>query len=105
VGPDGALWFVNEGNSSIGRITTRGTVTNFSGAGINIADTSGIVSGPDGALWFVDGNAIGRITTGGVVTTYSDPSIFLPLDITVGPDGALWFTNAWNNSSGRITTA
>jgi len=105
VGPDGALWFVNEGNSSIGRITTSGTVTNFSGAGINIADTSGIVSGPDGALWFVDGNAIGRITTGGVVTTYSDPSIFLPLDITVGPDGALWFTNAGNNSIGRITTA
>jgi streptogramin lyase len=28
-GPDGALWFTNAGNNSIGRITTSGKVTNY----------------------------------------------------------------------------
>ena len=28
-GPDGALWFTNAGNNSIGRITTAGAVTNY----------------------------------------------------------------------------
>src|ERR1700685_1199140 len=34
-GPDGALWFTNAGNGSIGRITTTGAVSNFAGAGIS----------------------------------------------------------------------
>ncbi len=33
-GPDGALWFTNEGDNSIGRITTAGQVTNYTGTGI-----------------------------------------------------------------------
>ena len=33
-GPDGALWFTNYGNNSIGRITTTGVVTNYTGPGI-----------------------------------------------------------------------
>ena len=39
MGPDGALWFTNYVNSSIGRITTSGAVSNFTGVGID---------GPDG---------------------------------------------------------
>ncbi len=34
-GPDGALWFTNGGNKSIGRISLRGTVTRYTGAGIS----------------------------------------------------------------------
>src|SRR5207302_2167281 len=62
-GPDGALWFTNSGNSSIGRITTAGTVTNYTGPGIS--QPVGIAAGPDGALWFTNpGNSsIARITT------------------------------------------
>ena len=62
-GPDGALWFTNAGNS-IGRITTAGVVTNYTGTGIS--NPSGITAGPDGALWFTNSgnNSIGRITTG-----------------------------------------
>ncbi len=30
-GPDGNMWFTNNGNNSIGRITPSGTVTNFTG--------------------------------------------------------------------------
>jgi virginiamycin B lyase len=103
-GPDGALWFTNQANNSIGRITTGGVVTNYTGTGISGPD--GITVGPDGALWFANlGNStIGRITTGGVVTNYIGTSISGPEGITAGPDGALWFTNQANNSIGRITT-
>ena len=61
-GPDGALWFTNAGNNSIGRITTAGVVTNYTGTGIN--EPRGITAGPDGALWFSNYyNSVGRITT------------------------------------------
>ena len=117
-GPDGALWFTNEGSNSIGRITTSGAVTIYTS--LNINGPSTITSGPDGALWYTnEGNdTIGRITTSGVTSTYTDPSISYPSAITTGPDGALWFTNttAFPNvlsddytfspgSIGRITTS
>ena len=45
-GPDGALRFANYGDNVIGRVTTSGRVTNYTGAGISFPD--GIVTGPDG---------------------------------------------------------
>ncbi len=103
-GPDGALWFTNNANNSIGRITTSGAVTNFTGAGID--EPTGITTGPDGAVWFTnDGNnSIGRITSG-TVSIYTGVGIDTPFGITSGSDGALWFVNAGNNSIGRITTS
>lgn len=102
-GPDGALWFTNQDNNSIGRISTAGVVSNYTGVGID--DPFDIAVGSDGALWFTNSNnnSIGRITTTGKVTNYTDPSIGSPQHIAAGPDGALWFTNA--RSIGRITTA
>jgi virginiamycin B lyase len=105
-GPDGALWFTNEMNNTIGRVTTGGAVTNYTGAGSPV----GIAAGPDGALWFTNfGNkggtgSIGRITTAGAVTDYTGTGVNAPVGIAAGPDGALWFTNFGNNSIGRITT-
>ncbi len=123
-GPDGAMWFTNyygaqqefeppPGPGSIGRITTAGVVTNYTGAGIY--NPYAITTGPDGALWFtntasteslgVGRGFISRITTAGVVTSYTNPEIYDPQGITTGPDGALWFTNPGGNSIGRVTTA
>ena len=93
------------GNNSIGRITTTGTVTNYTGPGIS--NPHAIAAGPDGALWFTNqgNNSIGRITTSGTVTNYTAPASASRPAITAGPDGALWFTNfSGNNSIGRITT-
>ncbi len=103
-GADGALWFTNSGNDSVGRVTTTGMITNY--ADPSVAKPTAIAAGSDGALWFTNsGNSsIGRITTDGVITNFRDPLIVTPIDITAGPDGALWFTNL-NNSIGRITTA
>jgi virginiamycin B lyase len=103
VGPDGALWFTNTGNNSIGRITTSGAVSNYTGIGI--ANPNGIVTGTDGAVWFTndsDSGSIGRITTTGVVTRFA-PGLYYPKQIAVGPGGALWFTTP-DGRVWRITT-
>ena len=74
-GPDGALWFTNNGSANgngtgttIGRITTSGTLTTPPYTGTGISGPEGITASPDGALWFTNvgangtGNTIGRIT-------------------------------------------
>src|SRR5450755_4392600 len=102
-GPDGALWFTQSlGNngSTIGRITTVGTIQEF--APLH-SDPFGIAAGPDGALWFTSDKAIGRITTEGKMTEYPMPNPqSLPKGITAGPDGAMWFTE-YIGKIGRIT--
>lgn len=96
-GPDGALWFT--GANAIGRITTRGTVTEFALRGDRFANA--IAAGPDGALWFTedapvggkDVAKVGRITPAGKIREF--PVASAPSDvfgITAGADGALWFT-------------
>ncbi len=64
-GPDGNLWFVENGTNKIGRITTAGVITEFPIPTAN-AQPSGIAPGPDGNMWFTEYNAnkIGRITIG-----------------------------------------
>ncbi len=107
VGPDGALWFTNAGNNTIGRITTAGALTSFAGAAIN--DPVGITAGPDGALWFTNlddfGNfagSIGRITTAGVSTRYNDSPISSPLGITIGSRRCAVVHQQQHNTIGRL---
>ncbi len=107
LGPDGALWFTQQGNNRIGRITQAGVITSFL---ITTASSGpqGITSGPDGNLWFTENtaNKIGKITTAGVVTEFPLPTVGSgPAGITLGPDGNLWFTQQTGNRIGRITTA
>ncbi len=89
-GPNGnLLWFT--GPSFIGRITTKGVVTEFP---LPTKDSSprAITAGPDGNLYFAEGSpgaGIGRITTSGVITELPVPSSG---GITAGPDGNIWVT-------------
>jgi virginiamycin B lyase len=113
-GPDGALWFSEEGNGGsgtnglIGRITTAGAITLYpipSGA-----DATSITAGPDGAVWFTEdslsGPKIGRITTAGVISEYDLPlqGGQMPRSIIAAPDGALWYA-AFAGRIGRISTS
>ncbi len=115
-GPDGAMWFTDDGTQSnsytdtIVRMTTGGTVTNTYTSS-TLADPGSITTGPDGALWFTndfeEATSIGRITTSGSVSSYPLPGEFggnLPSSIVSGPDGALWFTTD-ADMIGRVTTA
>jgi streptogramin lyase len=108
IGPDGALWFTENGAGKIGRLDPSGAIMEFSLPSA-FAGPQGIVSGPDGALWYCDPRRglIGRITIAGAITEY----LVLngghsPAMIAQGPDGALWFTDSQGSGAiGRITTA
>lgn len=105
-GPDGALWFTEDGGW-IGRIDVHGKITEYELPAPK-GRPWGIEHGPDGALWFtlVGANKIGRITAAGKVTEYDVPTQNSdPTKIVTGPDGALWFTEARGNKIGRITTS
>ena len=119
VGPDGNLWFTEQQTGKIGRITTAGTITQFT----TPSETSPpsycqysedypyyITNGPDGAMWFTEAfcGQIGRITTSGTFHEYVLPNhSSTPVGITTGPDGDLWFTEVdpSSNAIGRMTTA
>ncbi len=76
-GPDGNIWFTDEGpTKAIGRITTGGAVTEFN-TGLPAGSVPfGIGAGPDGNIWFTDRSttapAIGRITPSGVITEFTE---------------------------------
>jgi virginiamycin B lyase len=59
-GPDGAVWFTDATNNAIGRITTSGTVTEFT-ITTPSASPLGITVGPDGNIWFTEANNPGKI--------------------------------------------
>ena len=76
-GPDGNLWFTDNGdNDAIGRITPSGQITEFS-TGLNPGGYPvGIAVGPDGNLWFADQvGAIGRIGSGAPPALAAPPSV------------------------------
>jgi streptogramin lyase len=108
-GPDGDLWFTEYGGNRIGKITTGGTVTEYTTGLSSNADPDGITAGPDGNLWFTEyaGNRIGKITTTGTISEYSSglSSSADPAAITSGPDGNLWFTESNTQKVGKITTS
>jgi len=105
-GPDGNVWFAECFVNKIGRITSDGTLTEFSAPTLG-ACPMGITAGPDGNLWFTElyAGQIGRITPQGTITEFAIPTPDgWPNNITVGPDGNLWFTERQGNKIGRIGT-
>lgn len=94
-GPDGKMWFTNEGTHKVGKIATSGGATTEYPAGETSA-MQGITTGPDGNLWFVQSSThIDRITTSGTRTDFTLPTnTYTGVGIASGPDGNLWFTEA-----------
>jgi virginiamycin B lyase len=115
-GPDGNVWFSDDGCSgysgscAIGRITPSGAITEFQDSRLQGgAVPNGIVTGPDCNLWFAEDSpgAIGRITPSGSITDFTAglESGSNPYGgIAVGPDGNLWFVDDGSTPAiGRIT--
>ena len=124
-GPDGALWFTEEGTSRIGRMTASGgfagevTIPNSANPvpcsdPLFVPPLDQITVGSDNRLWFTEprDNQIGSIDP-------SNPSTSLveygtangltpgaqPEGITRGPDGKIWFTEAGLGKIGRLDPA
>jgi streptogramin lyase len=110
---ENALWFTlrsfYSGFGRIGKITTSGTITEYS-LPFESAP-SGLTVGPDGNLWFTEGEGpekkswVGKITTSGTATEYALPEGSKPLYITAGSDGNLWFTESGSSKVGKVTTS
>ena len=105
-GPDGNVWFDEDGANKIEYITPDGTIT-----GVSTGETGTypgeITTGSDGNLWFNHSSitSIGRMTPTGTVTEFSVtgfPNSNL-YGITAGPDGNVWFTMVHDTKIGRIT--
>jgi streptogramin lyase len=106
-GPDGKLWFTQQGLlPAVGSITTDGVIEQHP---VGLLQAPGeIVAGPDGALWFTERGLteqIGRIdpADGDITYTSLDPGTD-PTGITAGKDGALYFGMRGVAKIGRITT-
>jgi virginiamycin B lyase len=106
-GPDGAMWFAEGANNSIGRITTAMTASALTQYTVPTAASTpvSITTGPDGALWFgeLSGGKIGRATTAGTITEF-----YLPVrggtlaSVAKGPDANVWFVDDANDQIGKI---
>lgn len=103
-GPDGNIWFNDEGNGVIGQIMPDGTYGLQQSLGPGKGPSSGLTVGPDKRLWFtLPGGGVGRMTTSGKFQLFTDPQGSFPQGITTGPDGALWFAQS-DGTVGRVTT-
>jgi streptogramin lyase len=102
LGPDGNLWFTEYFGTSIARITTGGTITEFDTGG----GTWGVAVGPDNNIWFTQRtmNRVGYILPGAPNTVTTFPVSGDPRGIVSGPDGNLWFTEQANKKIGRVST-
>jgi len=103
VGPDGNLWFTEAKSSSIGRITTTGSIVEFALA--SGSRPQRITSGPDGNLWFTENysNQIGQITPLGQLIELAIPTLSSqPFGIVSDGVGYVYFTEQAGNQIGRI---
>jgi streptogramin lyase len=116
-GPDGNVWFTDNGVGAIGRITPAGQITEFTDEDIepflyyrNEVDfpLQHLVAGPDGNMWFTipRGQAVlGKITPAGEFTTFRPGEDGLAWgvsarELAAGPHGELWFDgSAWDSGT------
>ncbi len=104
VGPDGALWFV-EDHGFVGRITTTGVVSEF---GPLRGDPVAVAAGPDGNVWVAEDDAfnsksgLARLTPMGDITEFRAGEDKMT-SLTAGPGGALWYAD--ENGLGRMTVS
>jgi streptogramin lyase len=105
LGPDGNIWFTEEGTDAVGRITPSGGVKEYTTGLTPNTAPDGIAAGMDGSMYFVEynGPAIGRVTMTGTITERPiNIAGSNPTGITAGPDGNVWFGDSGTNSVGRL---
>ncbi|HKD74211.1 MAG TPA: hypothetical protein VKB76_01900, partial [Ktedonobacterales bacterium] len=113
-GPDGNLWFFDDGTSSIGTITPQGKVKEYPVpytpklAGSIAVGLKEMIAGPDHNLWFADpqSGVVGRVTLKGTITIFTNGADHFPQHLIGGPDGSVWFLDEGkDNAIDRISPA
>jgi streptogramin lyase len=111
--PDGNLWFIDQGNNAVGRITPAGSITEFTtGLTANAfspnVQPTGITIGPDGNVWFTENNAsaaaIGRLTVDSPITFSPSPLSFGSHAVGSSSTQSITVTNA-SGGAATITGA
>ncbi len=106
-GPDGNLWFFDDGTHAIGKITPSGAATEYplpyQGKLAGTAQEE-MVLGADHNLWFTDPQAgmVGRITPSGKIKVYAGKANSNPRDLLAAPDGSIWFLDKGQQAIGHI---
>jgi virginiamycin B lyase len=129
LGPDGNIWFTDNGTASqggeLGRLTPAGQITMFTIPrfdGDRVLPQA-LAAGPDGNLWFTAFTAVTTRTLGpslvgqvipatGAVTEFATPTAGatpggigtgFPIGLAAGSDGNLWFTEINLPGIARVT--
>src|SRR5207237_6876525 len=93
VGSDGNLWVALSGTNKIAKVTTGGSITEYSIPSMS-ANATDVTLGPDGLIWFTEamllGGKLAKVTTDGAFSEYSMPGSASPSGIGAGPDGRIW---------------
>jgi streptogramin lyase len=118
-GADGALWFVElsggmdgrvtDGNR-VGRITTKGAITEFV-MPTQAASPINIAVGPDRNIWYTRGTTLGRVTPDGEVTELPIGTPARSVGLSAGSDrqppqrliNRLWFADGAQNQISYLT--
>jgi streptogramin lyase len=110
LGPDGNLWFADDGKRpAIGRITPAGTITEFGEGPSGVGGLVAPIVGPDGDIWTVGGSPprFGRVSSLGAISRFSaglSSQVSLLGPLAAGPDGNVWFTARGGRPAvGRVT--
>ena len=99
LGPDGNLWFTDQANQKIGRMTPMGSFVEFP----ITAKAQTITTGPDQNLWFtMASNRIGRMNAAGAFLGDFDGGLVGTGKIVAGEDGHLWFTQCAGDRISRM---
>jgi virginiamycin B lyase len=100
LGPEGDVWFADNGAGKVGRVSPSGVITEFTDDSLRPNwGLRYIAAGPDGNMWFTysGGQAgIGKVTPSGQITMFHENHNGLainaaPGEIASGPSGELWF--------------
>jgi virginiamycin B lyase len=106
-GPDGNMWFFDDGTHAIGKMTPAGAITEYPlpyAGRLSETAQEDMIPGADHNLWFTDPRAgvVGRITPGGRVTTCDVRANTNPRDLLAAPDGSIWFRDEAQQAPGHI---
>jgi RHS repeat-associated protein len=132
LGPDASLYFVDQDNQRIRRVSPAGVISTVAGngqlgfAGDGGAATAatlnypfGVALGPDGSLYIADtyNSRVRRVSPDGIIKTFAgngdqgfsgdggpaaSATLFAPAGVAVGPDGSVYIADFGNNRVRRV---